>query len=218
MGVRRLAIGLLLAFPCLGTDGALYKWVDDKGGVHYSDKPPEKNKDALQLSNRGIVLKKIEGGLTPEEKKARDEEARRKQLEEAKLAETRRRDNALLQSFTNVHEIDMRRDREIEGMEAAIANLRGQEKLVSGRLADDRKRAASFERGNKPLPAAIKQDIARGEADKKTIGEEIARKLDQIADTRKKYDQLKKHYIELTQGPSTLQRPAASGQAAPPKK
>jgi uncharacterized protein DUF4124 len=35
-------LALLLGTPV--TAGGLYKWVDDQGGVHYSDKPPEKGK------------------------------------------------------------------------------------------------------------------------------------------------------------------------------
>ena len=40
-GMYRLAALFLVIFliPSLGTADTLYKWVDDQGNVHYSDKP-----------------------------------------------------------------------------------------------------------------------------------------------------------------------------------
>jgi hypothetical protein len=197
MYVERLACAAILVLAVAGAQGALYKWVDENGRVQYSDRPPGSDKGGVQLSNRGIVVKKLEGGLTPEQKKAKDEENARAQAEKAKAEEQRRQDTALLQSFSSAKEIDLKRDREIQGLNAAIANLRSQEKRVSERLEEDRKRAESFRRRKEPLPDPVKEDIVRGEGEQKVLAEQIKRKLDEIDAIDNKYASLKKRYLEL---------------------
>src|SRR5205823_3188528 len=59
-----------------------YKWVDDKGVVHYTDKiPPEAiNKANVQLDKQGVPIKRTEPAPTLEQRKAKaDEEAQRQQ-------------------------------------------------------------------------------------------------------------------------------------------
>jgi hypothetical protein len=197
MYVERLACAAILVLAVAGAQGALYKWVDENGRVQYSDRPPGSDKGGVQLSNRGIVVKKLEGGLTPEQKKAKDEENARAQAEKAKAEEQRRQDTALLQSFSSAKEIELKRDREIQGLNAAIANLRSQEKRVSERLEEDRKRAESFRRRKEPLPDPVKEDIVRGEGEQKVLAEQIKRKLDEIDAIDNKYASLKKRYLEL---------------------
>jgi predicted nuclease with TOPRIM domain len=91
----------------------------------------------------------------------------------------------------------LKRDREIQGLNAAIANLRSQEKRVSERLEEDRKRAESFRRRKEPLPDPVKEDIVRGEGEQKVLAEQIKRKLDEIDAIDNKYASLKKRYLEL---------------------
>jgi Domain of unknown function (DUF4124) len=204
MHLKRLLIAGTLGLTVAGAYGALYKWVDENGRVQYSDKPPtEKDKGGVQMSNRGIIMKKIEGGLTPEQKKAKEDEIARKKVEEVKAAEQRRQDNALLQSFSSVQEIDMKRDRELQALESMIVNLRGQERTVSERLLDERNRAESYTQRKKPLPDSIKDDVTRSENEKKVLNDEIARRQQEIVDTRSKYDVLRKRYIELRQESQT---------------
>jgi len=199
MYVERLACAAILALAIAGAQGTLYKWVDENGRVQYSDRPPGSDKGGVQLSNRGIVVRKLEGGLTPEQRKAKEEEEARAQAERAKAEEQRRQDTALLQSFSSAKEIEMKRDREVQGLNAAIANLRSQEKRVSERLAEDRKRAENYRGRKEPPPDPIKEDILRGESEQKLLGEQIKLKLDEIDAIRKKYASLKERYIKLRQ-------------------
>ena len=209
---RCLALGAVLVLAAAAADGALYRWVDENGRVQYSDTPPQKDRSAVQLSNRGMVLKKIEAPLTPEQQKAKDAEEARKRAEDAKALEQRRQDSALLQSFTTVQEIDMKRDREVSAVETAIANLREQERTLDARLAADRKRAEDRDKTKKPLSESLQDDIVRAEAEKKVLEDEIKRKYDEIAATKSRYEALKKRYIVLRQE-ATMIQPAS---AAPP--
>ena len=203
-----------LALACLlfagGAQAALYKWVDEQGRVQYSDKPPDQGKGAVQMTNRGIVVKKIEPTPTPEQKKVLQEDQARKQEEEAKAAEQRRQDQALLQSFTSVEEIDMKRDREVQALEVVIANLRGQERSLTERMADDRRRMEYYKKRGKPPPDSMQEDMERNAAQAKLIRDEIERRQAEIVATREKYEALKNRYRMLRE-----QEKAARASAAP---
>ncbi|MCC6532277.1 MAG: DUF4124 domain-containing protein [Burkholderiales bacterium] len=219
MRAERLIAGLIALAAIAGADAALYKWVDDKGQVQYSDKPPaDKNKGGVQMSNRGVVVKKLDPGPTPEQQKAKEEELVRRKAEEQQALSQRRLDNALLQSFSNAQEIDMKRDREIQSLDALIANLRGQDRSVSERLNEDRKRGEFYARRKQPMPDSLKDDVARGEGELKVIREEIGRRQQEIVATREKYDTLKKRYIELRQPEQTGALAPAAAATVPPKK
>ena len=206
---RCLALGAVFVLAAGAADGALYRWVDENGRVQYSDTPPQKDRSAVQLSNRGMVLKKIEAPLSLEQQKAKDAEEARKRAEDAKALEQRRQDSALLQSFTTVQEIDMKRDREVSVVEIAIANLREQERTLDARLAADRKRAEDLDKTKKLLPQSLKEDILRAEAEKKVLEDEIKRKYDEIAAIKSRYEALKKRYIVLRQE-ATMIQPAST--------
>ena len=78
-----LAVTLLAAAAALSVAGtaraAMYKWVDEKGVVHYTDKmPPEAvDKASVELNKEGIPIKRTEKALTPEQRRAIEQEAER---------------------------------------------------------------------------------------------------------------------------------------------
>jgi chromosome segregation ATPase len=198
MRVERVAAALLLSISLSAGQAALYKWVDEKGRVQYSDKPPsDGDKGAVQMTNRGVVVKKIEPGMSAEQKKAQEDEQARRKQESLQAAEQRKKDNALLQSFTNVQEIDMKRDRELQALDTMIANLRGQERSISERITEDRRRMEFYAKRKKPPPESVQEDIERNEAQVKLLRDEIERHHHEVIATRSKYEALKKRYQEL---------------------
>lgn len=215
MRTERLIVGLALAFVVSGAPAALYKWVDEKGRVQYSDKPPaDSGKGGVELSNRGVVKKKLDSGLTAEEKKAQEEAAARRRAEEQEALAQRRADYALLQSFTSVQEIDMKRDRELQAIEAIVANLKGQERTLLDRLSEDRRRIEAQAKKGKPPGDGLREDVARTEAEVRVVREEMQRKTKEAADARVKYEGLKKRYIELRQPVGADLTPASATPAS----
>ena len=71
--IFQLIFILILTACSLITHAAMYKWVDDKGNINYSDQPPQKNSKALEppalttIPSQNIPKKKIKKEL-PEEK------------------------------------------------------------------------------------------------------------------------------------------------------
>lgn len=215
MRVERLILAALLGLTTSGVQAALYKWVDEKGRIQYSDKPPpEVGKGGVEMSNRGVVKKKLDGGLTPEEKKAQEAEAARRRTEQQEAQAQRRADNALLQSFTSAAEIDMKRDRELQALDAMIANLKSQERSLVERWNEDKRRADDHTKRSKPLPDGLKQDLSRSEGEVKTVREEIQRRHQESSEVKSKYDGLKKRFIELRQPAASVPAPVPTPAAA----
>jgi hypothetical protein len=56
------ALLILLSCGAAMADGALYKWVDDAGKVHYSDAAPLQNQKqgVAELNRQGVIRKQAE--------------------------------------------------------------------------------------------------------------------------------------------------------------
>ena len=193
-----LRYGLIqLAMTTTAHAGGLYKWVDEKGQVQFSDKPPPPQnlqKGSLeQLSKRGIVVKKIDPVLTPEQQAA---EAKKKE-QETQEAEQRRRDNALIKSYTKPEEVDLLRDRALEVLDGEIKSFGLQRKSAENHLARTNERIASFEQRKKPVPPDLLDERKRGMDEVQRINDYIKTKEQEKVTVRNKAAEDKKRLIEL---------------------
>jgi len=178
--VSFLVSALIVALPA--SAGELYKWVDEKGNVHYSDRvPPEAAKLAREEKNQdGVTVKEVARAKTQEELAA--EAAQRVKDEEArKIAEAQAQaDRALTLSYTSEDDLVRAREQELGVIETNMATAKltiaSQEKNLSELLAH----AADFERNKKPVPQAVTDSIAHVraqiEAQQKTLKEREASK------------------------------------------
>ncbi len=126
-----LLAALAVSQPALAK---MYKWVDEKGEVHYGDTVPPQyaNQGREELSKKGTVLKKTEGALTPEQRQAKEAEEAQKKAEQQKALEQKRRDKALLNTYTNEKEIDLTRDRNLKPLDMQIQSLQDDLKRAKG--------------------------------------------------------------------------------------
>lgn len=188
---------MLLALTTTVQAGGLYKWVDEKGQVQFSDKPPPPQnlqKGSLeQLSKRGIVVKKIDPVLTPEQAAAA---AKQKEVE-TQEAEQRRRDNALVKSYTKPEEVDLLRDRALEVLDGEIKSFTLQRKTADSHLTRVNERIASFEQRKKPVPPDLLEEKQRGIEEVQRIDSYLKGKEQEKVAIRTKAADDKKRLIEL---------------------
>ena len=84
--------------------------------------PPEYQDNAAStLNKRGEMVNQGEASMSAEQRKAQQADAEKKKQEEQQRAEEKRKDRALLDSFTNEKEIDLKRARDIQQIEVNIA-------------------------------------------------------------------------------------------------
>lgn len=118
-----LLLGLMTTWPLYA---ATYKWVDEKGITHYGDTIPPQyvNQGMTEMNKKGLVIRKTEPALTPEQLKTQQAELA-KQKELGKQAdERRRRDLALLGTYTVETEIDLARDRNSQQIDGTIRSAK----------------------------------------------------------------------------------------------
>lgn len=178
----------------------LYRWVDENGQVHYGDKvPPEyANQDRDVLNKRGVAVGREEGAETPEEARAR--EARE---QAAKAAQQQaQRDRMILQTYQNVDEIELLRQRRLELIDAQLVIQEQSLKTLRARHAEQLERAARFAPRNtapdaKPLPEGVAEDIAQSESDIRTQERNLKKKRDERTAVNAQFDADAKRFKEL---------------------
>jgi hypothetical protein len=198
-----LAIGLVL--PSIAS-AALYKWVDDKGVVHYSDKmPPESaSKASVQLSSQGIPIKKVDAVATAEQRKAKEAELQQQRDARQQQEETARRNKALLDSYTVENDIDLARDRATRTVQVALQSALSYSAQLMRRRAAIMERRASY--AGKPVPIEIERELASIDEEVGRQGEIIAQKNRQLVEIQAKYDADKERWHAIN-GPKTGSKP-----------
>jgi chromosome segregation ATPase len=203
--------------------GGIVCWKDKSGKtVGCGDKvPPEYQDNANKvLNDRGITVKQSDPALTAEQKAAMTAEADKKKADAQKREEEKRRDRALLDSFTNEKEIDLKRTRDIQQIEVNISAQQSNLKNVTDRQSETRAKMDVFKKENKPVPTPVQEDFDRLETEKSRIQGQILQKRKEIVERNQEYDTMKKRFMELKGGTATAAAPApaAATAAAPAKK
>ncbi len=153
------ALAILLAQPVAAK---LYKWVDEKGKIHYTDKlPPEQaQKSRSELNTRGIEVKKVDRAKSAEEV-AQEKELERLRKEREKLIEKQKaEDRVLLRTFRSEDDIIMAMEGKLTAIDVMIEITKSNTNQSKAQLADMQNRAASLERMGKKPSKKLLQDIA----------------------------------------------------------
>ena len=201
-----VVVGLALALAFADAAAAkIYKWTDERGVTHYGEIIPPEYKDqaAQEMSPHGITIRKWDQAntstITPEQRKAAEDKAVREREEKQRAFEQRRRDLALVNTYTSAHEIDAARERTLQLPSQAIRGLEPRLKKAQDRLTGVEQQAAGLVKAGKRVPDAVESDIADQKIEVDTIRAEIERHKAQIEIIKAKYEQDKKRYLEVTQ-------------------
>jgi len=151
-----IVVALLL---CASTAVAakMYKWVDDKGNVYYSDRvPPDQVKQGRQqLNAQGVAVEQVQRARTPEEiaaAKAKAAEAARVQAEADKI---KRADDALLNSYAEEGDLKRNFDARVELLEQQIQSAEADIKIRQNNLDALVAVAARDEQSGKKVAPAV---------------------------------------------------------------
>ncbi len=185
----------------------MYKCMDSKGKPYYTDRPPAEctGKEMDELSKQGMVVKKREAALTPEQRAAREAEEKRKQEEAVAAKEEKRKNEALLNTYASVKDIE-------DGRQRALKQSQQAEKEIEKRIDDAHKRAQKLAAdkefyAKKPLPRKLQDDIKDNEIDLKSQQDALAAKKKELSEINAKYDEDKRRYLELTGASRSPRRP-----------
>lgn len=196
----RLFVALVISMTfSLPAAAKMYKWVDDKGVTHYGETiPPEyAHKDREELNKAGRVVEKKEM-LTPEERHAKELEDTRKREDEEAALERKRRDKALLNTYSSVKEINLARDRNLQQVEARLNSISSQIKAADDKLTGLQKEADGYTSAGKKIHASLQDDLQESQARLTRLQQDLEKSMAEKAAVEARYDADKARYKELT--------------------
>ena len=210
-----LLVGALALALVPNARAALYKWTDERGIVHYSDKmPPDAvNRASVEMSRQGLTIRKTEQARPPAQRVAKTEtdEQRLRQAERDRLL-AERRDRALLESYTSESEIDLAKTR-------AIATIDGQVQSAQAFIAQMEKRRSELDAkmatyAPRPVPGEIKREIETIDAEVSRQNNFISARQRESANVAARYESDKQRFRELRSGDATGAGPGEARVAA----
>jgi hypothetical protein len=235
--IAAAALSIALAAFIAGTamaqskgGGKIVCWKDKSGKVvGCGDRVPPEYEDSAtkELDGRGVTRKTTESAADEAKRAAEDaklgikkDELIRQREEKNRLAIVQRReDAALLATFSNEKEIDLKRDRDLEVVDRQITQLQAAHSNATERSLDLKGRIEAGEKTKKPVSDFIKDEAARAENDRVRFEKGIVAKTKEQEAVRKRYADMKQRYNELlgtsAPAPTAAAAPAA---AAPAKK
>ncbi len=190
-GTFGAALVLFAAFSATA-EAKLYKWVDDKGVTHYGETvPPEyANKDRVQFNDKGSVVKKK---ASPE-----DAASGKKTPEEQAAIEQRRKDSALLNTYSNEKEIDLALERNMQQVDARINSIHMLQKSAQESRSSYQKEAAQMKAAGRKIPASLQTDIAEAEKKITQLQQDLTQAESKAAAVKATFAADKARYRELT--------------------
>ena len=193
-----LLCSTLLAVAPAAAQERMYKCVDARGKVYYTQVPPPEclGRDTQELNKSGTLIRKNPAAMTPAQEQAREAERRKKLEDEERSREERRKNLALLNTYSSEKDIEEARARSLAETQGAIADT---ERRIEG--AQKRHKELESEKEfyvKKPMPFKLKQEIANNEIEIKNQIVLLDAKKKEISTINAKYDEDKRRYIELT--------------------
>ncbi len=185
---------VVYSFIIMMTIGAaadrLYRYKDKEGKVVVSSiLPPEVSQNGYDIVNEmGVVIKTVEPRKTKEQleaelaKKAILEEETRQQLEQDQL------DSILLNSYTDITDIERARDRELVSKNRDIMLLKQNIRRLTRMLEDTQKRAARDERLGREISESIKKDVDTFKRRITSEDEEVLKVMDNSSRIEQRYN------------------------------
>jgi Domain of unknown function (DUF4124) len=176
----------------------LYKCKDANGKVYYTQVPPREclGRDTQELNKSGIVVKQSERAATPAEIQAREADKKKKAEQAEKDKEERRKNTALLNTYSSEKDIEDARQRSLQEAQTAIEDT--QKHIASLQKRQKELEAEKEFYVKKPMPAKLKQEMSNNDIEIKNQTTLLEIKKNEIDSVNAKYDEDKRRYLELT--------------------
>jgi len=196
----------VLALAPAAAQERMYKCVDARGKVYYTQVPPAEclGRDTQELNKSGTLIRKNPAALSPAQQQAREAERKKKIEDEERSKEDRRKNLALLNTYSSEKDIEDARTRALKEAQGAIEDT---ERVIAG--ARKRRQELETEKEfyvKKPMPFKLKQEITNNEIEIKNQTSLLDAKRKEISTINAKYDEDKRRYVDLTSGKAAPQR------------
>ena len=210
-----LAAIAALALP-FAAEAQTYRCTGKDGKKYYGATIPPQcvGLTVEQISPQGVVVRRIEGQMSPEEKAKREAEAKAAAEREDQAKEEARRNRALLAAYQSEADVEAARKRALEENEKGASEIVARIEQNKKKLDGFNKEMEFYQGKNKP-PAKLTEDIKETQASIKEQEGLLAKKRD-VSAINAKYDDDKRRFQELQKagGVAPAAAPAAPAPAA----
>lgn len=148
-----------------------------------------------EMGPQGTIKRQVAAPLSADEIARRKADEQRRKDDEARQVKQRRLDQALLETYSSVEDIDRRRDREIAEIERTVAETRTRETELRAkrkRLEQD----AEFYKG-RPVPRELTTNIRAIDSELATFGAIFDGKAQELEAARARFAADRARYTEL---------------------
>ena len=210
----RCLIAIGLAAGSAAALAATYKWVDDQGVVHYTDKVPADavNKGSVVMGKDGGTLRKVDPAPTAEQRRVSAQEAERGKLLARQQEDVLRRDRALAASYTSESEIDLARNRALNTIDAVLQSAGAYSAQLNKRKSELTLRIASYK--DKPVPNVLERESESLDAELGRQEELVVVKRREMAAVNAKYDADKVRWRAMIAAKAAMDNAVAVGAPA----
>lgn len=193
-----LTSSLLWAAPAAAK---LFKWVDEHGTTHYGETiPPEYANRSSQTLDKGKVKDRSEE-FDPNKSKALKEADDKKKADaaaaEIAAAEQKRRDNALLNTYSNEKEIDLALNRSLQLLDARVSSFTTMVKSAQETVDAHRKEVDDRQKAGKKPPQSLLDDVASSEARLERLKKDLAQSEREVVNVKARFEADKSRFREL---------------------
>jgi hypothetical protein len=161
--MRSLILSSVLLAACLVSlpaQARLYKWVDNQGITHYGETIPAEyaDKDRAEMGKSGRIVKQTDIA-TPEERHARAaQDAKDKELADADRA-AKLHDKSLLNTYSNVKEIELSRQRNTQQVDIRIESTTKQLSEANNTLLEVQNKIDAKTKAKQAIDAYTQEDL-----------------------------------------------------------
>jgi len=147
-----LALALAALFTATAIQADSYRWVDDEGNVHYSDRVPAEaaDRDRDVINQRGMITRRIEGSQSAQQQVSDVASNNERQA---------RRDRMIRESYVSEQDIINARDQRLEGLESIINLARDRVHVLQDRLDELEQRRDEQESAGRTISHNLREQI-----------------------------------------------------------
>lgn len=189
-------LGTLVLAPAV--EAKLFKWVDKEGVTHYGEViPPEyADRDSQTLSSKGQLQQRSEK-LNPNDKRGKQELTEAQKAEQDAAAEQKRRDSALLNTYSNEKEIDLALNRNLQLLDARVSSFTTMVKSAQETVEMNRKEMEDRTKGGRKAPQSLVDDLASSEARLERLKKDLAQSEQEVVNVKARFEADRTRYREL---------------------
>jgi Domain of unknown function (DUF4124) len=191
----------------------VYRYVDQNGKVHYTERPPAENAGRAvdKLSGQGVVVKRIGAAPTAEERAAEAQAKKKKAEDEAVQRVEQRKIQAIMSAYSSEQDLEAARMGALNPVLEVITQTEGALANNAKRLEDLKPEVDSF--AGKVLPGKLRNSVRGLENEQTALKQLLEAKRAQELAINARFDEDRRRYIE---GAKELAAVRASRKSAVP--